>query len=166
MPAHLRHGRMAHPAVPATPIPTSRSHAHDQVSPSASTRTYSMGCSSTTRSAFHQPCDFPPCRAPSHGGTILASTRATRRPGSPSPTTRVRSPSPMSASARRARRRPKYWNNPNGWREIVAFLKEHGYRVSASTRSRARPRPRVETTFPMRRGRDRPTPLPGAARAG
>lgn len=23
----------------------------------------------------------------------------------------------------------KYWNNPSGWREIVAFLKAHGYRV-------------------------------------
>ena len=23
----------------------------------------------------------------------------------------------------------KYWNNPDGWREIVAFLKEAGYRV-------------------------------------
>lgn len=23
----------------------------------------------------------------------------------------------------------KYWNNPSGWREVVAFLKEHGYRV-------------------------------------
>jgi autotransporter strand-loop-strand O-heptosyltransferase len=23
----------------------------------------------------------------------------------------------------------KYWNNPNGWREIVAFLKQAGYRV-------------------------------------
>ena len=23
----------------------------------------------------------------------------------------------------------KYWNNPAGWREIVRFLKEAGYRV-------------------------------------
>ncbi|WP_027211974.1 hypothetical protein [Burkholderia sp. WSM2232] len=23
----------------------------------------------------------------------------------------------------------KYWNHPPGWRELVAFLKEHGYRV-------------------------------------
>jgi autotransporter strand-loop-strand O-heptosyltransferase len=23
----------------------------------------------------------------------------------------------------------KYWNNPTGWREIVGYLKEHGYRV-------------------------------------
>ena len=23
----------------------------------------------------------------------------------------------------------KYWNNPTGWHEIVAFLKEAGYRV-------------------------------------
>ncbi len=23
----------------------------------------------------------------------------------------------------------KYWNNPSGWRDVVAFLKEHGYRV-------------------------------------
>ena len=23
----------------------------------------------------------------------------------------------------------KYWNNPNGWREIVRFLKDAGYRV-------------------------------------
>ena len=23
----------------------------------------------------------------------------------------------------------KYWNNPTGWREVVAFLKESGYRV-------------------------------------
>ncbi len=23
----------------------------------------------------------------------------------------------------------KYWNNPEGWREIIAFLKAHGYRV-------------------------------------
>ena len=23
----------------------------------------------------------------------------------------------------------KYWNNPNGWREVVGFLKENGYRV-------------------------------------
>ena len=23
----------------------------------------------------------------------------------------------------------KYWNNPNGWREVIGFLKENGYRV-------------------------------------
>jgi autotransporter strand-loop-strand O-heptosyltransferase len=30
---------------------------------------------------------------------------------------------------------PKYWNNPDGWREVVKFLKAHGYRVICIDRS-------------------------------
>ena len=67
------------------------------------------------------------CTAPP--ATSSASTRRGRRRVWRCPMTAGRSPNPMSASPCKARTQCKNWNNPNGWREVVAFLKEHGYRV-------------------------------------
>ena len=36
---------------------------------------------------------------------------------------------PYAVIAVQATSGAKYWNNPNGWREVVAFLKARGYRV-------------------------------------
>jgi autotransporter strand-loop-strand O-heptosyltransferase len=36
---------------------------------------------------------------------------------------------PYVAIAVQSSTQAKYWNHPTGWREIVAFLKDHGYRV-------------------------------------
>ena len=52
-----------------------------------------------------------------------ASIRPRKRRAWRCRTRAARSPNPMSASPCRARRRARYWNNPNGWREVVAFLK-------------------------------------------
>jgi hypothetical protein len=37
--------------------------------------------------------------------------------------------SPYVCIAAQSTTQAKYWNNPDGWRMIVAFLKEAGYRV-------------------------------------
>ena len=38
-------------------------------------------------------------------------------------------PEPYVCIAAQSTTQSKYWNNPHGWREIVGFLKEAGYRV-------------------------------------
>lgn len=38
-------------------------------------------------------------------------------------------PEPYVVIATQATAQAKYWNNPHGWRDVIAFLKEHGYRV-------------------------------------
>ena len=44
-------------------------------------------------------------------------------------------PEPYVCIAVQSTTQAKYWNNPTGWREIVAFLKEAGYRVICIDRS-------------------------------
>ena len=97
--------------------------------------------------------------------TSSASIRPRCRRGSHSPTTAGRSPSPMSASRRRARRRANTGTTPPAGARSSRFLKDAGYRVICIDQKRqSRHRPRLEPHPPRRRGRDR-RPAAAGARA-
>jgi hypothetical protein len=63
------------------------------------------------------------------GGGEETPIRPKRRRASRLRTIRGRSPSPMFCIAVQSTKQSKYWNNPGGWRGIVRFLKDAGYRV-------------------------------------
>ena len=102
---------------------------HEEVKPERYYATYSIGLFFDDKDCVHQPCDFRHVGLHRTAGYILGVDPTEVPPRIALDDDTGRSPSPMSASPCRARRRAKYWNNPTGWREIVAFLKEAGYRV-------------------------------------
>ena len=72
---------------------------------------------------------FPPCRASPHGG-LYSRPRPGRGPAASGGEEQGRPvEEPYVVIATQATSQCKYWNNPYGWREIIAFLKEAGYRV-------------------------------------
>ena len=129
LPADLRHGRQADPAVSRQPIRRSLSSPTRRSSPSATTRPTASACSSTTRTASSSPATsaMSGCTAPP--ATSSASIRPRCRRASRSPTTAGRSPSPMSASRCRARPRANTGTIPTAGARSSRFLKEAGYRV-------------------------------------
>ncbi len=89
------------------------------------------------KSGFHQPCDFRLVGLHRTAGYILGVDPTEEPP-------RI---APMSSGRPIAERyvciavqstaQAKYWNNPFGWREIIRFLNEAGYRVVCIDRSPA-----------------------------
>ena len=102
---------------------------HEAIEPARYYASYKIGLFFDDKDCVHQPCDFrlvglhrtagyilgvdpteePPLLAPSEEGRPLAE--------------------PYVCIASQSTTQSKYWNNPNGWRETVAFLKANGYRV-------------------------------------
>jgi len=102
---------------------------HEQVEPSRYYATYSMGLFFDDKDGVQQPCDFRHVGLHRTAGYILgvdpteiAPRLALADGGRPIADRYV-------CIAAQSTTQCKYWNNPHGWREIVAFLKEAGYRV-------------------------------------
>ena len=73
------------------------------------------------------------CTAPR--ATSSASTRRKRRRRIAIPDDRRPIEEPYVCIAVQSTTQAKYWNNPEGWHEVVRFLKEAGYRVVCIDRS-------------------------------
>ena len=79
----------------------------------------------------NQPVDFRLCGLHQHAGYILGLRDKELADNPP----RVDMSAPRKIRekycciATQATSQCKYWNNPNGWRQVVAFLKDSGYRV-------------------------------------
>jgi autotransporter strand-loop-strand O-heptosyltransferase len=91
--------------------------------------TYSIGLFFTDDDHIHQPCDFRQVGLHRTAGYILgvdptefAPKIAVADGGRPIA-------EPYVVIAAQSTTQCKYWNNPTGWREIVQFLKDSGYRV-------------------------------------
>jgi autotransporter strand-loop-strand O-heptosyltransferase len=102
---------------------------HEEVEPSRYYATYSMGLFFDDKDGVQQPCDFRHVGLHRTAGYILGVD-----PTEEAPRLKLADASrPLTdryvCIAAQSTTQCKYWNNPHGWREIVAFLKEAGYRV-------------------------------------
>jgi autotransporter strand-loop-strand O-heptosyltransferase len=103
---------------------------HDQVKPERFYATYSIGLFFDDEECVHQPCDFRHVGLHRTAGYILGVEPAEAPPRLAVPDAGRRPvPEPYVCIAAQSTTQCKYWNNPNGWREIVQFLKAAGYRV-------------------------------------
>jgi autotransporter strand-loop-strand O-heptosyltransferase len=102
---------------------------HDEVKPERYYATYSMGLFFDDKDNVFQPCDFRHVGLHRTAGYILG-VDPTETPPHISLGDDCRPVAePYVCIAVQSTTQCKYWNNPNGWREIVAFLKQAGYRV-------------------------------------
>jgi autotransporter strand-loop-strand O-heptosyltransferase len=77
----------------------------------------------------HQPCDFRHVGLHRTAGYILRVDPTEAPPRITLADDSRPLKEPYVCIAMQSTTQAKYWNNPNGWREIVHFLKEQGYRV-------------------------------------
>jgi autotransporter strand-loop-strand O-heptosyltransferase len=91
--------------------------------------TYSMGLFFDDVACIHQPCDFRHVGLHRTAGYILGVDPTEMRPSIKLEDHSRPILEPYVIVAVQSTTQAKYWNNPNGWYEIVKFLKEAGYRV-------------------------------------
>lgn len=102
---------------------------HEEVKPERYYATYNIGLFFEDKDNFMQPCDFRLVGLHRTAGYILG-VDPTEVPPRLAIANNTR---PIAEKyvciAAQSTTQAKYWNNPDGWREIVAFLKQSGYRV-------------------------------------
>jgi autotransporter strand-loop-strand O-heptosyltransferase len=102
---------------------------HEEVDPKRYYATYSIGLFFDDKDCVHQPCDFRHVGLHRTAGYILGVDPAEQPPVLGIPDEGRPIPEPYVCIAAQSTTQAKYWNNPHGWREIVQFLKDSGYRV-------------------------------------
>jgi autotransporter strand-loop-strand O-heptosyltransferase len=102
---------------------------HEQVTPEAYYATYCIGLFFDDEARIWQPCDFRLVGLHRTAGYILGVDPSESPPLLGVPETGPPIPDPYVCIATQSTTQAKYWNNPNGWRETVAFLKAQGLRV-------------------------------------
>jgi autotransporter strand-loop-strand O-heptosyltransferase len=103
--------------------------AHEDVKPADYYATYSMGLFFDDKDCVHQPCDFRHVGLHRTAGYILGVDPTETPPRIKLEDSSRPIPERYVCIAVQSTTQSKYWNNPHGWREIVTFLKEAGYRV-------------------------------------
>jgi autotransporter strand-loop-strand O-heptosyltransferase len=91
--------------------------------------TYSIGLFFDDKDLVFQPCDFRFVGLHRTAGYILGVDPSEVPPRIAVPDDTRPIAEPYVCIAVQSTTQAKYWNNPTGWREIVAFLKDAGYRV-------------------------------------
>ena len=91
--------------------------------------TYSLGVFFGDESNDWQPTDFRLVGLHRTAGYILGVDPTEQQPTIVLPDESRPIAEPYAVIAVQSSSGCKYWTNPNGWRETVAFLKENGYRV-------------------------------------
>ena len=108
---------------------------HEQVDPKRYYATYNIGLYFDDEERIHQPCDFRLVGLHRTAGYILGVDPMEEAPRiAPSCPDRP-IPERYVCIAVQSTTQAKYWNNPFGWREIVRFLNDAGYRVVCIDRS-------------------------------
>jgi autotransporter strand-loop-strand O-heptosyltransferase len=102
---------------------------HDEVDVKRYYATYCMGLFFDDKECLHQPCDFRYVGLHRTAGYILGVDPAEAPPRIALADDSRPIPDPYVCIAVQSSTQAKYWNNPDGWREIVRFLKDAGYRV-------------------------------------
>jgi autotransporter strand-loop-strand O-heptosyltransferase len=102
---------------------------HEEIDPARFYATYSIGLFFDDKNFVHQPCDFRHVGLHRTAGYILGVDPTETPPRIAIPDDRRPIAEPYVCIAVQSTTQSKYWNNPNGWREIVRFLKDAGYRV-------------------------------------
>ncbi len=91
--------------------------------------TYRIGLFFDDDATIFQPCDFRLVGLHRTAGYILGVDPTEQAPRIQLPDDSRPIPERYVCIATQSTTQCKYWNNPNGWREIVKFLKAQGYRV-------------------------------------
>jgi autotransporter strand-loop-strand O-heptosyltransferase len=91
--------------------------------------TYSLGVFFGDEANDWQPADFRLVGLHRTAAYILGVDPAEEAPRISLPDETRAVDEPYAVIAAQSSSGCKYWNNPNGWRDIVAFLKDNGYRV-------------------------------------
>lgn len=102
---------------------------HEEVKPEKFYATYSIGLFFDDKDCVHQPCDFRYVGLHRTAGYILGVDPTEVAPHIALANEGRPLKEPYVCIAAQSTTQSKYWNNPHGWRELVAFLKEAGYRV-------------------------------------
>ncbi|SED77742.1 autotransporter strand-loop-strand O-heptosyltransferase [Rhizobiales bacterium GAS188] len=102
---------------------------HEEVKPKRFYATYSIGLFFDDKDCVRQPCDFRHVGLHRTAGYILGvdPTEVPAKIAIPDDSRPM--VEPYVCIATQSTTQAKYWNNPDGWREIVKFLKTAGYRV-------------------------------------
>lgn len=83
----------------------------------------------------HQPRDFRITGLASTARNILDLSNV-HDPIPPDPTIKAKkTDTPYVCIGTQSTMQAKYWNNPNGWKEVISFLKKSGYRVISIDRN-------------------------------
>jgi autotransporter strand-loop-strand O-heptosyltransferase len=102
---------------------------HEEVKTDRFYATYSIGLFFDDKNCMYQPCDFRFVGLHRTAGYILG-VDPTEMPARIALADDSRPiAEPYVCIAVQSTTQAKFWNNPTGWREIVRFLKEAGYRV-------------------------------------
>jgi len=102
---------------------------HEAVNSDDFYATYRIGLYFDDDTCVHQPCDFRLVGLHRTAGYILGVDPTEVPPRIQLADDSRPIPEPYVCIATQSTTQCKYWNNPNGWREIVSFLKANGYRV-------------------------------------
>jgi autotransporter strand-loop-strand O-heptosyltransferase len=102
---------------------------HEQVTPDKYYATYNLGLFFDDRDNIFQPTDFRHVGLHRTAGYILGVDPTEVPPQIHIPDDSRPIPERYVVIAAQSTTQSKYWNNPGGWREIVQFLKDNGYRV-------------------------------------
>jgi autotransporter strand-loop-strand O-heptosyltransferase len=102
---------------------------HEEVRPEEFYATYSIGLFFDDEDRVSQPCDFRLVGLHRTAGYILGVDPTETPPHLALPDDSRPIAEPYVCIAVQSSTQCKYWNNPHGWREVVAFLKANGYRV-------------------------------------
>lgn len=102
---------------------------HEQVDPEEYYATYNIGLFFDDEARIFQPCDFRLVGLHRTAGYILGVDPTEMPPRIAVPEQRRPIPEPYVCIAVQSTSHSKQWTNPTGWREIIGFLKENGYRV-------------------------------------
>ena len=102
---------------------------HEQVRAERYYATYNLGLYFDDADCTRQPCDFRLVGLHRSAAYILGVDPEEEAPRLALADESRPIEAPYVAIAVQSSTQAKYWNHPTGWREIVAFLKEHGYRV-------------------------------------
>ncbi|HTR85068.1 MAG TPA: autotransporter strand-loop-strand O-heptosyltransferase [Reyranella sp.] len=102
---------------------------HDAVKPEKYYATYNIGLFFDDKDFVFQPCDFRFVGLHRTAGYILGVDPAEEPPMIAYEDDSRPIKEPYVCIAAQSTTQAKYWNNQEGWRAIVAFLKEAGFRV-------------------------------------
>ncbi|WP_408904025.1 autotransporter strand-loop-strand O-heptosyltransferase [Rhodopila sp.] len=91
--------------------------------------TYNLGLFFDDAACVHQPTDFRQVGLHRTAAYILGVDPTEEPPRLAIPDDTRPIPEPYVCIGVQATSQAKYWNNPNGWRAVVQFLKRRGYRV-------------------------------------
>ena len=102
---------------------------HEEVDSARYYATYNIGLFFTDEDHIFQPCDFRHVGLHRTAGYILGVDPTEVPPDIAMPDDSRPIPERYVCIATQSTTQCKYWNNPSGWRDMVNFLKEAGYRV-------------------------------------